>query len=353
MSPSSFPLPRGTRIPDSGRQLDLAQQLWVDPEQPAEDGAVMLARLDADAAPATLNLAEGRAATLFPGDLVVVVTARYRAPLAVSCDLPLCGMGAALVCPDGIAGQPLPDSLRVPSLSLLGRVVDSSDRAVRPATLKLASGSQRPVLTLCVLSVARGARAAALTHALLRGFVSLGTRVGAARPFGMLNASERWRQLDAGAVAAFDPVDLQRWCTDGVPPSLLWHDCDEQLAELAALNCDVGLLRLPGGMASNAIYQMLNAPPPTLPFDGLIIAAADAMAAVEACHRLANLSAPVIAIGGAISQSPLAMREATLATGLPVLSNNALAQTSELQRLVSEGLQAPSSIPRAPLALAA
>lgn len=343
MNAHDLPLPEALPIPDVCRHLPPGRLAGFVQAVP-RDGDLALAELAAGAGSAALHLSSGRIATLYPGDRFLCVTGSYRSALALSCTLPPRLGPAMLVQREGIVGLPAAlagRAAREPTpLRLLGLAVDRDGARLNLAALTPALPRQaRPLNTLAVVSATRGAQAAALATAALRGFCRMGLRSACAKPVGALDAAERWAQLDAGAIQSLDAVDAGALDSAGRDADTLLARSQGLLGRLAADGAQAAVLRIAGGLAVPEVSALLGTRGFADLVDGVVLAAADAMAAVEAAQRLAALGLPPIAIGGAITRSPLACREARAALDLPLLSAAELAQPAVLQRLLSAALR--------------
>jgi hypothetical protein len=69
---------------------------------------------------------------------------------------------------------------------------------------------------------------------------------------------------------------------------------------------------------------------------GVVFAAYDSMGAIAGAGILGDIGHRVIAVSGKLTQSPLAMREAERATGLPVFTPQALQNGALVQTIVGQ-----------------
>lgn len=338
MRASLLALPPNTRFPDLARHLDPAMIAGVETQAEPGDGQWLLAEVAAGADAVSLELLSGRIGQLYPGDPLLVLGADYHAPLACSGSHPQCLGDAFLLSPAGLAGLPgpLPTPVLPPPLRLLGVVVDHQARPLRLAPPVLSAPCPRPLTTVAVVSAARGARSSLVTDALVRGFTRMGLVTGVAKPLGMLDPRARWRSLDAGACLALDPADTGQLDTRSLDDASLLARSERLLSCLGAAGCVAGVLRVAGGLGVSEVRRLLAAQAFRQQVDGVVLAAADALSAVEGLRWLQAQGLPVLALGGAVTRSPLAMREVAAQTDVPRVGNDDLAQTPALQRLLSE-----------------
>ncbi len=291
-----------------------------------------------------IDLASGRRAELEAGDRLLVVVGRLFAPLEFSCECPATLGDCALVSSAGAAGVVTGGANGLPPtrLRLLGLAVDADGAVLNLGRLTPATAAPAEALRIAVVSCARGSHATKVTAALTRGLSRAGFRVGVAKPTGAADAAERWRFLDAGASAAVDVVDAGRLCSAGL-------DAGDLMAVtgtlLGALNGNQAvLLRVAGGLARRDIRALIATPAFAGQVHGVVLAAADALSAIEGARRIAEAGLPLLAVSGAICRSPLAMAEARNGLDCPVLDPQALALPNRLSALLAPFAMARAAV---------
>lgn len=337
MTATLLPLPAARRlaISDLCRHLPpgLLQAMAVD--RPPADGDLAIAEVLEIGRHPMLELASGRRAELEVGDCLVVALGQVLAPLDFSgrCpdtlgDCALLGASGAAGLVTGGAPGAAPTRLR-----LLGLAADGEGRVLNLAGLRPAAVAPADALRIAVVSCARGCHAAKVTAALVRGFARGGIEVGVAKPTGAADAAERWRFLDAGARAAVDVVDAGRLCSaelDGRDLAAVTRTL------LGALHgSQAVLLRVAGGLARRDTRALLETPEFRGQVHGVVLAAADALSAIEGARRIAGAGLPLLAVSGAICRSPLAMAEARAGLDCPVIDAQVLALPARLQALLA------------------
>lgn len=299
------------------------------------DGDLAVAEVLAIGRHPSLELASGRRAELEVGDRIVVTVGRVYAPLEFSGEVPAGLDDCALLSASGAAGIVTGASpgAAPTRLRLLGLVVDADGQVLNLARLRPAVAAPEEALRIAVVSCARGCHATKVTAALVRGFARGGIDVGVAKPTGAADAAERWRFLDAGATAAVDVVDAGRLCSADLDTSDL---VGVTTTLLGALNGNPAvLLRIAGGLARRDTRALLMAPALAGRIHGVVLAAADALSAIEGARRIAEAGLPLLAVSGAICRSPLAMAEARSGLDCPVVDPQALSVPARLQALLA------------------
>lgn len=339
------------RLPDVCRHLPQGLIAGYSQVIPLRDGDLALAEVLPERFSATLDLVSGRAATLFPGDRFVCVVGRFAAPLAVSCEKPAALGEAALVHRCGVAGLPTQRGRHAAEpipIRLLGVAVDATGAGIGLERLALPMPrGQRPLNTLAVVSAARGARSSLVASAAVRGFCRMGLSTATAKPIGVLDAAERWAFLDAGAIQALDLVDAGYLSSVGLSGSDLCARAQGMLGQLTSSGAEAAVLRIAGGIGVTEVAGLIRTAEFADAVDGVVLAAADALSAIEGARRLLEAGLPLIAVSGAITRSPLACREAAAGLPVPVLAMSDLAQPAVLQRLMTQGLHCVPALPLA------
>ena len=170
--------------------------------------------------------------------------------------------------------------------------------------------------------------AATLIHGLNRA----GLRVGAAKVTGTGSGGDIWSMVDAGARLALDFTDAGHATTAGVPlPALV----EDSLALVAAVSRghDVAVIEIADGLFQTETSALLQSPRMAARIDAVILAAGDAMGAAYGHQWLERHGLPVALIAGCVTSSPLGLKEAQDATGLPVATLAELANPEIAPRL--------------------
>lgn len=102
---------------------------------------------------------------------------------------------------------------------------------------------------------------------------------------------------------------------------------------LAAEGAEVAVLEVADGLLQRETAMLVGSPLFAQRSDALLFAAGDAMRAANGVRELQARGLPVAAVTGLLTRSPLARREAALATALSVLSPAELARPGILERL--------------------
>lgn len=213
-------------------------------------------------------------------------------------------------------------------LDVLGILADSEQRPfnLRRWALPTPIRHGEKPLTLAVLGTSMNAGKTYTVTALAQGYVAAGKRVGVAKVTGTGAGGDFWAVTDVGVMRVLDFTDAGHASTYGVAlPELL--DIFETLThQLYHEGAEVVLLEVADGLLQQETALLVTSPFFAEAVDGLIFAAGDAMGASVGATLLHTYDLPLLGISGALTQSPLAVREAEAATGLPVWTAQAFRQ---------------------------
>jgi hypothetical protein len=297
--------------------------------RPFESGDFVVARVTSLAAHDHLEDVHGRRCRLYPGDLIVAVCGNRYATDAFEGYVPQ-SAASHLLTAGGMVGDVVSshDALGAPSdveilghLALDGAPVTSMDHAW-PVDLGAPSDAPRTP-TIVVIGSSMNAGKTTTVTSLVRGFRQLGLRVGAGKVTGSGSGKDRWAYLDAGADEVADFLDFGMPSTFGHPMEQLRATMRAVQGTLSRDN-DVVVLEIADGVLQEETAGLLAEVRSMA--DGVVVAVPDPLAAKAAVDVARAASLDVLCLSGLITRSPLAAREATTATGLPVLTPADLAR---------------------------
>lgn len=287
-------------------------------------GDLVLARVDKLGEHKRIELATGRRAPLFEGDEIVLCYGNRYAPDQFEGIVPE-GLGPCnMVAAGGIAADAVAKhgsrkaATRITPVGLLsdtrGRRYNLSDWALNP----LPAQADLP-LTLVTVGTAMNAGKTTAAAYLIRGMTRAGLKIGAAKLTGTGAGGDTWLMRDAGAQLVLDFTDAGFASTYRVPLARLEYIFSVLTAHLQAAHVDAIVLEVADGLLQHETSGLLGTAIFRQAVDGIIFAAGDAMGAATGVNWLNDHDLPVFAVSGALTASPLAMREARAITGLPVL----------------------------------
>lgn len=301
-------------------------------------GDLVLAEVTRIGSHKRLQLADGRFSPLWPGDRIVLACADRYAVDQFHGAARLSHEGADLLADGGIVGEILSRNGRVSQgtrLTVLGRLANEEGAVLNVARYALPlAPAGRPRHIIAVVGTGMNAGKTAATAALVNGFARLGRRVAAIKATGTGSFGDVFEYEAAGAARVLDFTDAGMASTYLQPTDRIVSALDLLLAHAA--ECDVALVELADGVSQVETAALLSRPDVVARFDATILAAPEAMAARGGLSWLAERDIRPVALSGLITRAPLAAEEAARATGLPVLSREALSDPATASALEAE-----------------
>lgn len=340
------------------RNVDFANVHALDRKAAPRAGDLVLARVLSIGQHPRLESPEGRRQAMYPGDEIVVAYGSRYAPdqfdAVVPDDLGPCD----LVAGGGIAAtmrakhQRMKNPTRIEPIGLLADMYENIVNVADYRTI-MAQPHNSHCLVIAIVGTSMNAGKTTTAATLIHGLNRAGLRVGAAKVTGTGSGGDIWSMLDAGARVALDFTDVGHATTAGVPIARL---VDDSLALIAAATRgqDVAVIEIADGLFQHETSALLQSPNLTARIDKIVLAAGDAMGAAFGHQWLERQGLPISLIAGCVSSSPLGLREAQMATGLPVATLAELADPETAPRLAyaAGSLEAnrPASTPLASVA---
>lgn len=332
------------RVAYVARRIDPAAfaGLASDPGVAPRAGDVLLARVARVGDPDHLDLATGRTGALFEGEEIIVAYGAERSPDRFEAYVPP-GLGPChLVAPGGVAGliATAHESVGTPTLiTPVGLVTDGDGAALNLSDFALAPSARTscplPPVIACV-STALGAGGTRAVSRLVRGLERAGSRIGVARMTGVASGAERWLLRDAGAEVVADCVDTGHPSTAGLDSLALVEAASALVAHLRRHLLDVIILDFGRPLSGPDTATLLRSRAIAAIADGALIAADEVASAAGAARMIEAVGVPVIALTGTLARSPLAVRDAGAATGLPCLRFEELALARRVESLFTD-----------------
>ena len=310
--------------------LDGPLTLLFGDELEPEPGDLVLARVLEVGHHRRLELGDGRRAHLFPGDEVLVCYGDRYAPDQFEAEIPRHLLPCDLVAAGGVAAECLTRSADVGEptrIEPIGLLADGDGRRINIASTALVPAPRGlvPPPTFAAVGTGMNAGKSTMAASLVRGLVAAGLRVGAAKVTGTGAGPDVWLLKDAGADPVLDFTDAGYVSTYRVPPIELEGVVELLTGRLTAAEVDCIVLEVADGIYQPETAELVASPAFVAAVDGVLFAARDALGAAAGADWLTRAGLPVMAVGGRLTASSLAMRETAFATGLPVLGTEDLA----------------------------
>lgn len=305
-------------------------------------GDLVLARVTGIGHHSKLELPDGRRSQLYQGDEIVVTYANRYAPDQFEAEIPDNLDDCHLVAAGGIAARMLSRNAKTRNptrIRPLGLLADLHGRRLNVNDWRIDSGPfpkpLPPVIVVAGTAMNAGKTTAAAR--LIRGLVRAGKRVGAAKVTGTGAGGDYWQMKDAGACEVVDFTDAGYASTYQLAPQEIEKVFLRLLSHLGSLKTDVIVVEVADGVLQAETAALLASPSFSYYSDKLIFAASDAMGAVAGVQWLQSKGLNVHAVSGALTASPLAIRETSTALGLPVLLKQGLSDPSVALELLADG----------------
>ena len=314
-----------------------------------ELGDVVVARVDRIGHHKRLELRTGRKAVLYPGDEIVLAYADRYAPDAFEAEIPDDLSPCHLVAAGGIASRALSRHVSFSEPTCITPVgLLAGDNGYRLNLADWALGPPKPLaerpLTLAVIGSSMNAGKTTSAANLVKGLVSMGNQVGAAKVTGTGAGGDVWILTDAGAEPVLDFTSVGLPSTYHAGAAAVERVFMQLHGHLAAAGVDAIVLEIADGIYQCETAALLRSSTFAERIDGVVFAVSDALGAAAAVDHARGLDLPLVAISGRVSASPLAAREAAEATGLPVLDLVALQDPGELRPVLQRRHQPAAGI---------
>ncbi|MEM9551255.1 MAG: DUF1611 domain-containing protein [Pseudomonadota bacterium] len=274
-----------------------------------------------------LQLAEGRSATSYPGDHVVVCLGDRYAPDQFHAHARITSERLDLVAGGGIAGEVSHSHARMNAptqLRPVGLLTGEMGQILNVGDYALSERAADPVITVigvfgASMNSGKTTAAASLAHGLARaGHSVVGIKATGTGAFGDYNAFN-----DAG-VPVMDFTDVGMATTYKQPMDRIERGFDTLIATAASAGADIAVVEFADGVFQQETRAVLTDSPIRSRLDGILFAAPDALGAFGGAVALERVGLRPFALSGMVSCSPLATSEAGAVTGLPVLTREAL-----------------------------
>lgn len=302
-----------------------------------QPGDVILARVAGLGQHRRIENIHGRRGDLYEGDEIIVAYGNRYAPDQFEAYVPENLEPCHLVAGGGVAAQVTARHARIKPatrIEVVGALLRDDGRAVNLADFALPQlAAARPARVIAVIGSSMNAGKTTTVSGLIHGLTRAGFRVGAAKLTGTGSGGDLWTMQDAGAGMVLDFTDAGHASTFGVAPDELGRVTQRLLARLGAADMDIAVVEIADGLLQEETAALALAGHASGWFDGFVFAAADAMGAAFGSDWLAQRGIAPLAMSGLLSASPLAMREAEMATGIEVVGLSALRDPVEAARI--------------------
>jgi hypothetical protein len=331
----------GVRRAFAVRRADLSTEaLRLQTEAQPRPGDVVLAQVTDIGQHPRLELADGRRSHLYPGDEILVAYGHRYAADQFEAEIPESLKACHLVAAGGIASRMLSRHSRIKEptrIKPLGLLAKADGQVLNVSQWRLDSrpipSQLPPILIVAGTSMNAGKTTAAAS--LIKGLQRSGKRVGAAKVTGTGAGGDYWQMTDAGAAAVVDFTDAGHASTYLLAPQEVEQIFLRLIGHLARMELDAIVVEVADGILQAETAELLASPVVSNYCRGVLFAAGDSMGAMSGVQWLQRNGLPVHAVSGALTASPLAVREISTAMGIPVIGKKGLANPGNASALLA------------------
>ncbi len=308
--------------------LEDAKQLIVRDYSP-QPGDLVLARVEKRVQHTHLQLSTGRRAMMNVGDQIIVAYGNRYAPDQFESEVPSDLSRCHLVAAGGVASQMLSRNKSMKaatSIQPIGVLADSDGKAINMRDYAVEAARiprDRPPVTV-VLGTSMNAGKTTVAADTILGMSRQGLRVGAAKVTGTGAGGDTFRMLDSGAVSVYDFTDCGFASTYKVPLMGCIEIMENLIGKLCQDGVDSIVIEVADGILQDETRGLLLTPAFQDLADDVIFAAGDAMGAISGVEWLLSKGLNVVAVSGCLTSAPLAVREFSKYSDVPVYGREEL-----------------------------
>jgi hypothetical protein len=308
----------------------------------AKAGDLVLGRIHRIGSHKRIQLRDGRPSDLFQGDLIVAACgARYAADQFEGV-AKISREGSDLLAGGGCLGKMRFRNARMKQptrVMPIGILTDAAGVTINLDRYSLLPAMRpRDLLAVGVVGASMNAGKTDAVASLVYGLGQAGFRVAALKVTGTGAFGDFNAYIDAGADFAADFTDAGMVSTYQQPLHRIERAIDTLLGSAANVGCNAAVVEFADGVLQRETAALLRIPNIRKAFSGFLYATPDSLAALGGVHVLGQIGITPIALTGLISRSPLNVIEAESATGLPVLSREALRDPAQASSLLNAAM---------------
>ncbi|BCL68599.1 DUF1611 domain-containing protein [Vibrio nigripulchritudo] len=291
---------------------------------------------------------DGRRASLFEGDEVILAYGNRYAPDQFEAVVPDSLQACHMVAAGGIAGTALswhdkidfPTEIRPIGLvgTAEGKVINLADFKVEPQI------TNHKVPNVVVVGTSMNAGKTTSAAHIIHGLSKAGYQVGAMKVTGTGAGGDLWLMQDAGAHSAIDFTDAGYPTSFKVELNELNQIVDTLSAELIERGCNAIVVEIADGVYQRETRALLQNPDFKANYKNIVFTARESLGATSGAQWLTDQGYYVPAISGMICASPLAHREAAKQIDVPVYNLEQLVEPQIAQSLLNMPAQSEEKL---------
>lgn len=334
-------MPKGAKWAFTTRRVDRAHAIGLERDVVrANAGDLVVGRVGEIGSHRRLQLANGRVADLYEGDLVVLAAGDRYASDQFEGIAQIDPSGADMLASGGVIGsmrhrhQRMGMPTRILPLGLLSDV-EGQVLNLEAYALPAVPAGARPWV-VGVVGAAMNAGKTTTVASLIRGLARAGYAVAGIKATGTGAFGDVHAYADAGARFVGDFTDAGMVSTYRHALARIEGALETLLAHAAASGSEVAVVEIADGIFQAETAALLRSSRARRLFDGVLFAAGDPLAAAAGAQALADLGLVPAATTGLVSRSPLAAVEAETASGVPVVTREALLDPAQANALLAQ-----------------
>lgn len=300
-------------------------KVLIDGDVCPQIGDVVLAVVEKIGSHTKIELPSGRRARLAVGDEIIVAYGNRYAPdqfeaiigkSLASCHLVAAG-GVAATKINKHEGMSNPTQIRP-----IGILANANKDPLNLARYAISLDTEPPksMTTIFVAGTSMNSGKTVTAAGLIHAFAKAGFKVAGIKSTGTGAGGDLWLMSDMGAHAVFDFSDGGLPSTYMVSPERIERTVLGLISHADRIGCDVAVVEIADGLQHEETAMLLSSAPVRETGVGIVFAANDALGAKAGIKTLQAWGHRVLALSGQMTRSPLAIREATRATGMPVFT---------------------------------
>ena len=303
----------------------------------AVSGDLLVGRVVSIGSHARVQLTDGRPSELYVGDLIVAACGARYASDQFEGVARISAEGADMLAGGGCIGTMnvqhgrMKTPTRIQPLALLcdarGHILNLDRYAMQT------QAEYGTIPAIGVVGASMNAGKTSAVASLVHGLQRAGFRVAALKATGTGAFGDYNAYVDAGAHFAADFTDVGMVSTYLQPLSRIETGIRALFNAAAERGCNVAVVEFADGVLQQETAALLANPRMRELFGGFLYAVPDALAALGGKVALKQFGIEPLALTGLLTQSPLNVTEAQRATGLPVLSREALRKPEQAHGL--------------------
>lgn len=321
------------RIPtDAARGIDNAAAL-------ARPGDLILGRVLSIGQHSRIQMATGRYATLYPGDLIAMPCGARYAPDQFEGVAEIDPAGCDMLAGGGCLGrmQWRHDRMKTPTRVLpLGRITGDAGLVLNTAGFALPAAVEPALPVIAVIGSSMNSGKTTAAVALSRGLTLAGWKVAAIKATGTGSFGDFNEYTDTGACFVADFTDAGMVTTYLEPLGRIRAGIACLTAAARRAGANVVVMEIADGIFQRETAALLADDGFRATLSGVIFACGDAVAAAGGTAHLARHGIRPLRVTGVVSCSPMAASEARMVTGIDIIGRHALMDPAEANAILAE-----------------